>query len=489
MTLLQSWRKHFRDQTDDINVVGIGIAPFMKIAPAFLLPHFRLVCLRASRDLPLLRERMTIDALQEHDIGVILPANNTAEVLKHPWTQQLLASMAPPIHVLVYKGTDEVCALAEQYGWKLIANPSSVRTQFELKGMFPLFCEEAGITPLPYELIPTRELTPERLRTLQTRFGHTVVLQAAEVETAGGTTTGFIRSPEELAEFTTRRMKLDPEGLRKIKATRYVTGEAASILACVTRRGVVTSVVQNQILDRPELFRTEKGQGAFCGHDWTAARFSASVQARASTLAKAFGAVMATRGYRGVFGMDIIITPEDEVIPIECNARYTGAFPMISLLQMSGGVAPLDAYHVAEFLDVEWEWDLDEAERELQRPMTGGHLVLSNTLDTPGVIRGDVLPGVYRLSGDGIEFLRPGYSYEHITSPGEFALVSGIPSPGHVVPSGTGFSRMCHILAREPLVLKSGALTDWAATVATRVRAAFDLEPVSEGSPEGTAEV
>ncbi|MCD6297579.1 MAG: hypothetical protein J7M30_10535, partial [Deltaproteobacteria bacterium] len=66
---------------------GVGITAFSRIIPSYFINQYNIISLRATRDLPLLREKAKIFCL-EHGKGksVLEKEFNSAMLLAHPLT-------------------------------------------------------------------------------------------------------------------------------------------------------------------------------------------------------------------------------------------------------------------------------------------------------------------------------------------------------------------------------------------------------------------
>jgi hypothetical protein len=109
-------------------------------------------------------------------------------------------------------------------------------------------------------------------------------------------------------------------------------------------------------------------------------------------------------GYKGIFGIDFLITKNQEIKIIECNPRVTGAFPIIDMFYSNVGILSPLSLHIKEFLG---ENDLDY--RDIQKlyidrdsfSMSQIILFMDKNLYTDKILpQQNIKPGLYTISGD-----------------------------------------------------------------------------------------
>jgi len=126
-------------------------------------------------------------------------------------------------------------------------------------------------------------------------------------------------------------------------------------------------------------------------------------------MATIVGSELASHGYKGIFGIDIIVTPENEVYAIEINARHTGYSHLISNMQLLEGKIPFLLLHVLELGNFEYEVeDLDALPSMGRYKKPVSYLIVNNPLDEDYVMKKYIHPGVYRYKDGKIEFVRDG---------------------------------------------------------------------------------
>lgn len=183
------------------------------------------------------------------------------------------------------------------------------------------------------------------------------------------------------------------------------------------------------------------------------------------------GEYLAGMGYKGILGIDFLISRDQkQVYPLECNPRFTGAFPMLSQLQLWHNIIPMDVFHMLEFLDLPYEMDAASLNARYEEPIRGSHIILFRGPNA--ILKGDGLPsaGLYERDPDSgrICFVDGASDYREIRSERQFIIIDGPPALPESRKAGwregspdTGengmtlrdpLQRLCRILFPDPIV-------------------------------------
>jgi len=175
-------------------------------------------------------------------------------------------------------------------------------------------------------------------------------------------------------------------------------------------------------------------------------------------------------GYKGILGMDFVIQGEaGPVYPVEINPRFTGAFPMLSQLHMAGGLIPMDAFHMLEFLGTTYDADCDLLNAPYGQEVRGSHLLLFTGERGRRAPWAGLPGGLYELLPDreDIRYLREASDYGDIAHPGQFIVIDG--PPAAEVGTEDPHYRLCRILFSYPVARPGGEVCASALLAAERV--------------------
>lgn len=315
--------------------------PERALGPEIFLERYHIVCIDNSPILPMLKKSgvkyFSLSETLGEDNSIF---RNSNRLLEHELTQKYIAENTPEgeiPNVIVFKIAPNIEHTAKRLGYKLLNSSSELNRKYENKLSQYEQLAQAGVD-FPDTVIDT--LVNFDFEALSDKLGNRMVLQFDRGHTGSGTV--FISQPEELEELKQQFPK------RKVRIAREIKGEAWTLNAAVTRFGTVYGGLCYQITGIPEL---TSELGGTVGNDWS--RTDQLPQASIEKIAKIterVGMEMSHGGYRGLFGLDLIVTDNGEVYLIEVNARQPASTGMHTKLMHRNGTVPLLAFHIAEYL-------------------------------------------------------------------------------------------------------------------------------------------
>jgi len=368
---------------------------------------------------------------------------------------------------------------------------------------------KAGLNIPGGETVWIDDLTEEKFDKFKQKLGERLVFQLTDYTIGGGLGTFFVETKQDLTEFMEfverRRVIRAEEGrvIEWVNVTERVEGRVGSIAGCATYYGTISNVLQNQIMDQPELAALKGRSGVWLGQDWQV-RFSEKAQLLAEEQVKKWGEYIYKKGYKGIFGLDVMVTDEDEVVVIECNSRYTGAFPVLTMAQLNNKEMPIDVWHLLEWMGVEYEMDLEKVQEVYRQPKEGAFVILHNLEGKFVTPTRPVKAGVYALHSQGkackefstndihhsvigrgsetleIEWRRPGFSLMDIKSDDEFVLCDRVPTEEMVIKPA---ERLGRLVFKRRIVTDEGELLPETREVVKAIYDEFELSLIEK--PEG----
>lgn len=269
-------------------------------------------------------------------------------------------------------------------------------------------------------------------RDLRERFGGAFMLQ--DEESSGSKGTYAIRDEDDYVDAV-KMLKKFSQG-RSIVASQFIHGEVSSIQVCITRYGIFSGGIQRQLVDSKYLCNTKlKGATRWCGGE-IGGEYPDIVQHQAQEIASVIGSELASHGYKGVFGVDLIVTPENEVYAIEINARLTGYSHIISDMQMLNGKIPFMLLHTLELNNARYEVTDSEALPSIARyKKPASLLILNNQSNEDFVLKHHIKPGLYKMAGDRVEFIKPAFTLKEVKTDDSMLIFCRY-NEGDVIQSG-----------------------------------------------------
>jgi len=236
---------------------------------------------------------------------------SSAAVLATPHVQAALAA-AGCTAVVPFKTSPRFERLAEMLNLRVLASPARLVRQLENKLELPRIAAAAGV------IVPdTRVVTFNDELVAEARAGRIAlpaILQSATGFAGNGTE--LVRDPGELAAAVARAARGSVGKLAQV-----IAGSPVTVNGCVVGDGpgdVLVGGVTHQLTGIAEC--TDAPYGS-CGNDWSMPLEQALLQ-RVREVGAAVGRTIADDGFRGVYGVDAVITDDGDVFLIELNSRH-----------------------------------------------------------------------------------------------------------------------------------------------------------------------
>jgi hypothetical protein len=465
---LEHVRELFQAHTGGL--VGVGMTAFSRITPAYFTDSYHVVALSRTADLPLLRKRADIFCLEEAGGALLESDRNSACLLAHELTRGYLNSLPDPKYLFLYQSYPDLEDLAMEEGWVLLANPAALRLRLRERAFFQQMGADLSLCQVPGAIWPIAVIQGRSYENWTRDLGPDLVIQLPDIAQGGGRGSFFIRSADAYCRLSERLKGCvwRDVPLSSVLVRRFISGIPASVAVCVTRHGILISGLQKQLIDLPYCTNPVEN-GIFCGHVWDGNPWDQAIREAAVKQAEKIGQYVAGLGYRGILGIDFIVDEKAAAVyPLEINPRFTGAFPMLSLLHMENGIIPLDIFHLLEFLDLPYQIDVEDLNRRYQRPLKGSHLLLFFPPEGRNARGFRMQAGLYEVGPEdrAVRFVSEGTEYRDIRNENQFIVVDGPPASGAGEgASADSFSRLCHLLFPYPVSNARGALTPHARIV------------------------
>ncbi len=393
----------------EADVFALGNSVYHGLGLLEILPSAKVICLDDDNLLVwLAKEKATIFSLEEKGGRPKNVFRSSANLLAAEPVQAFLKKNSTHPWLYVPKSSRRLEIQAQKIGAEIIGASSALNHLFEDKISFTKKIVEWGLSRAPRQEI---EVFRPALFDAARRWGWPLVIQFNRGIAGEGTK--FLENQAELASFAAQN-----EG-RPAVVAKFVKGKTITLNACVTYRGTVIGRPFWQITGAATLNRNRGGTG---GNDYAAdLKLSDSQSAEIAQITQLIGAKMFAAGYRGLFGLDLIV--EEKITVIEINARPTASIPTYTQLERESGEIPLLGLHLLEFLRIPYDFDLDRLNQvKAKTDYRGSKVIIRNTTDRPIEITRDLAPGVYELAEDRLVFKRFGRRLKDIRAEGEFLV-------------------------------------------------------------------
>jgi biotin carboxylase len=369
---------------------------------------------------------------------------------------------------------DETERLAAGAGLEVAFPPAALRRRLDSKIVTTQLGDEAGVPSVP-NVLGRASVYGDLLKLAAgAGIGTDLVVQTPYGDS--GQTTFFIASEDDWHEHETQMVG------QELKVMKRINCREAAIEGVITRHGTLVGPLMTELTGYPEL--TPYG-GGWCGNDVFAGALSAEHRRQARAYTQQMGERLRQEGYRGYFELDFLADMDTGDMWLgELNPRVTGASSMTNVTAVAYGDMPLFLFHLLEFLDVDYEIDVDELNAGWAQPSAideWSQFILKDTADVVELITFAPPSGIWKLDPSahgGISFVRGETDWHSVASEDEafylrIAQAGGFRYPG----ADIGI-----LVTRGRLQTDDHELTDRARTWISGIKRQFTTAP-----PEGEA--
>jgi biotin carboxylase len=381
------------------NVLGLGqwVQSFQYITffDSFDGEHFRVTNPRLNSE----REFQSMEDM----VNYLLSHKETSDLLESNADKCENGNRGKMLTVMFDEKTEEI---AKSLGLEMALPPASLRQHIDSKIVTTQLANEAGVPSAP-NLVDVEASGYAELLELaaEKNLGDNLVVQTPYGDS--GKTTFFIRSQ---ADWDKHADKIVGQTLKVMKYINHIPG---TVEAVATRCGTLVGPLQTDITGYEEL---TPYKGGWCGNDIFPELLQGGQREKVIRMVKAMGDKLYENGYRGTFCFDYLVDTDDgEVYLGEINPRVSGASPLTNLVTSKYGGAPLMLFHLLEFMDVDFDIDIDAIQKRWSDYGSWTQLVLKHTEDQVRLITKAPQSGIWRMNDDGnIQFIRKSIDWSNV---------------------------------------------------------------------------
>jgi biotin carboxylase len=288
---------------------------------------------------------------------------------------------------------EETETLVREAGLDLAFPSAALRNRLDSKIVTTELGNEAGVPSVPNVLGRARSY--EELLGLARggQLGSDLVVQTPYGDS--GQTTFFIANGADWAKHAAKMVD------EQLKVMRRIRARETAIEAVVTRHGTLVGPLMTELVGFPEL--TPYG-GGWCGDEVYGTALSHDLRVLARERTKAIGERLRQEGYRGYFELDFLADQDTGELWLgELNPRVTGASSMTNVSAVAYGDMPLFLFHLLEFMDVDYEIDVEELNARWAEPAnvdTWAQWILKETDPRVELLTAAPASGVWRMADD-----------------------------------------------------------------------------------------
>ena len=358
---------------------------------------------------------------EREDFTSIEDINN--HLLRDPEVREFIASHRAGGKVAFVMFDEETEALAAELGLEVVHPSAALRERLDSKIVTTQLGNEADVPSVPNVL--GRAVSYKELVALaaENDLGKDLVVQTPYGDS--GKTTFFIASKRDWDRYAG-----DLDG-QELKVMRKIRNLEIAVEAAITRHGTIVGPFMTSLIGHPEL---TPYKGGWCGNDIFPDALAPGRRKEARAMTERLGARLAKEGYRGFFEVDFLSDKDTgELYLGELNPRVSGASSMTNVTAGAYADIPLFLFHLLEYLDVEYELDVDEINARWAK--TAGEdvwsqLIIKATGEEVELITAAPRTGVYKLDDGGrISFARWANDWHNLIDDTE-AFYLSVTGPG-----------------------------------------------------------
>ena len=318
-------------------------------------------------------------------------------LLDHPEFRAHVKEREPGLAIFVMFD-EKTEALCKEIGIEVALPSHELRSRLDSKIETTRLGNEAGVESAPNVMGEADSYAELSALAEGAGLGADLVVQTPYGDS--GRTTFFIKSE---ADWDRHAGKIVGEKLKVMKRLNHLPG---TIEGCATRHGTLVGPVMTDITGFEEI---TPYKGGWCGNDISPALLPDGVPEQVREMARKFGDRLYQEGYKGVFCVDFLLdTDTNQVYLGELNPRVSGASPPTNLITSTYGGCPLFLFHLLEFMDVDYEIDIEEVQNRWNHYDYWSQLILKQTEDKVELISEAPRSGIWRMDAEGrIAFQRP----------------------------------------------------------------------------------
>lgn len=315
-------------------------------------------------------------------------------LLEHKEVVDYVNKRGPGGKVVFLMFDEKTEELAAELDLQVAFPKASLRNHMDSKVITTQVGEKAGVPSVPNKLLPIKSWQ-DLLDKCSAELGTDFVVQLPYGDS--GNTTFFIASEEDFNKYADRII-----AEKEVKVMKRINCRGSAIEACVTRHGTIVAPLMTELIGFKEL---TPYKGGWCGNEILVGAFPEEIETKARKYTEAFGNQLREEGYKGYFELDFLIDIDNNELYLgELNPRITGASSITNHACFALADMPLFLFHLLEFMDVDYELDIDEINARWSNPAyidSWSQLVIKQTAPEMDVLVDAPASGIWTMERDG----------------------------------------------------------------------------------------
>lgn len=245
---------------------------------------------------------------------------------------------------------EETEELSSELGLEVAFPSASLRHRLDSKIETTRLGNEAGVPSVPNVMGRADDYKTLVKLAKKAGLGQDLVVQTPYGDS--GQTTFFISTIDDWKRHEKDIVK------QEIKVMKRIQPRELAIEGVITRHGTLVGPLMAELVGFEELTPYD---GGWCGDDVSPSLLTEKQRITARERTMAMGERLREEGYMGYFELDFLLDADTGDIWLgELNPRVTGASSITNVTAVAYGDMPLFLFHLLEFMDMDYEIDVDE---------------------------------------------------------------------------------------------------------------------------------
>ena len=396
-------------------------------------------------------------------------------LLSDPETREFIAGRGPGGKACFVMMDEETQALAREAGLGILHPPVELRNRLGSKIVMTRLANEAGVPSVPHTIGHAGSYDELLALARDAGLGDDLVVSVAYGNAGSGTF--FVHGQRDWDQNAG-----DLTGQEEIKVMKRIRNVEVCLEGAVTRHGTVIGPAMTSLVGYSEL---TPSRGSWCGNDIWREVLPPDQTHAAREMVQKLGNVLSREGYRGYFEVDLLHDLDaNELYLGEVNPRLSGASPMTNLTTEAYADMPLFLFHLLEYMDVEYELDIDGInsrwERGYGETEVWGQVILTETSPDVEIFTATPRSGVWRIDDDGhVSFARSANDWATLLD-GSEAFYMRVAAPGDLRSEG---AQLGVLVTRGHLQTDDYRLTERCQRWVKGMKAKFASTPLTPAAP------
>ncbi len=414
-------------------LIGFGMVPYPRIVPALFLKNYEAYAVKDTADLDVLRSHAKIFCLEEKFPKAAAKIHAASYLLGNYAFHAFLKSRHYPFRLLLHRTTAPIVKKLEDLKIDWIGNKPETFQDILLKADFHALLKKLNLPCLASTRISKEEFSKNTFLQVSQQCQPPFIAQRVYSETGLEQNPFFIKEEDDW-ENMRLALSLD-QNFTEVQLSPLSKGLSLAMVGCVTHQGVLTSSLQLQFVDVPEILYDKPPLGILLGYDLGFCQWDTKIETTAQKITEQVGKFLSAKGFLGVFGINFLYNQQtNEIFAQECIPQFPEDVHIYSLAVMGKTrVPPMDFFHLLAHLGIKENFDFSAVNSALKERLPVSHIFLLQE----GVqeMKLQLRTGVYSFNPEkqALTFQREGAFTWELKNSSEFLMIDSMPRLGKPV--------------------------------------------------------